>query len=44
MRSLHQRQVKDPIYALDDQSAIKIVDNSIEVVSEGKWIKLNSNL
>jgi len=27
-----------PIYALDDDSAIKIVDSRVEVVSEGKWI------
>ncbi len=27
------------LYALDDNSALKIVDNNIEVVSEGKWVK-----
>ena len=27
-----------PLYAIDDQTAIKIVDDSIEVVSEGDWI------
>ena len=26
-----------PAYALDDQSAIRVVDDVIEVVSEGKW-------
>jgi len=26
-----------PYYALDDQSALKIVNNKIEVVSEGQW-------
>ena len=25
------------IYAIDDQTAIKIIDNDIEVISEGKW-------
>lgn len=30
-----------PVYVLDDQSAIKIVDNSIEVLSEGDWLLLN---
>jgi len=26
-----------PVYALDDQSAIKVVDGKVEVVSEGHW-------
>jgi dipeptidase E len=30
-----------PIYGLDDNSAIKIDDNKIEVVSEGVWKKFN---
>lgn len=30
-----------PIYALDDQSALKVIDNEVEVVSEGEWIKFN---
>jgi dipeptidase E len=29
-----------PLYALDDQSALKIVDNKIEVVTEGEYIKI----
>lgn len=29
------------IYALDDESAIKIVDSKIEVISEGKWFEIN---
>jgi dipeptidase E len=29
-----------PIYALDDNSALKIVDGKIEVVSEGEWLVL----
>lgn len=29
--------VNFPLYALDDQSALKIVDGKIEVVSEGTW-------
>jgi dipeptidase E len=31
----------EPIYALDDNSALKIVDGTIEVVSEGIWKKFN---
>lgn len=30
-----------PMYALDDQSAIKIVDGEVTVVSEGEWKKFN---
>lgn len=30
------------IYTIDDQSAIKIVDNKIEVISEGEWLLLNN--
>ena len=26
-----------PVYAIDDQTAIKVVDGTIEVISEGKW-------
>lgn len=26
-----------PAYAIDDQTAIKVVDESVEVVSEGRW-------
>jgi dipeptidase E len=26
-----------PSYAIDDQTAIKVIDGTIEVVSEGKW-------
>ncbi len=29
----------EPFYALDDQSALKVVDGVVEVVSEGKWKK-----
>ncbi len=30
-----------PIYALDDQSALKVVDGKVEVISEGEWVKFN---
>lgn len=29
------------IYALDDQSALKVVDGKVEVITEGKYIELN---
>jgi hypothetical protein len=31
-----------PAYAIDEQTAIKVVDGSVEVVSEGQWTKLRS--
>lgn len=30
-------EVKAPLYAIDDQSAIKVLDGNVEVVSEGEW-------
>lgn len=30
-----------PVYAIDDQSAVKVVGNTIEVISEGGWKLLN---
>jgi len=30
-----------PMYALDDQSALKIIDGNVEVISEGSWKKYN---
>lgn len=30
-----------PIYAIDDQSALKVVDGKVEVISEGKYLILN---
>jgi dipeptidase E len=29
-------------YAIDEQTAIKVVDGSVEVVSEGRWTKFGS--
>ncbi len=26
-----------PVYAIDDQTAVKVVDGAIEIISEGKW-------
>lgn len=30
----------EEVYALDDQSALKVIDGNVEVVSEGKWFKI----
>ena len=29
--------IQGPAYAIDDQTAIKVVDGSVEVISEGRW-------
>jgi dipeptidase E len=31
-----------PAYAIDDETAIKVVGSTVEVVSEGKWQLFNS--
>lgn len=36
------RRVPVPTYALDDETAVTVVDGSVEVVSEGRWSLLNS--
>jgi dipeptidase E len=33
--------IAEKIYALDDNSALKIIDDTVEVVSEGDWIEIN---
>ncbi|MBO0745749.1 MAG: hypothetical protein J2P43_12075, partial [Candidatus Dormibacteraeota bacterium] len=30
-------RIPHPAYAIDDETAIKVVDGSVEVVSEGHW-------
>jgi len=34
--------VSQPVYAIDDQTAIKVVDGKIGVISEGKWKLFNA--
>jgi dipeptidase E len=31
-----------PAYAIDDQTAITVVDGTVDVVSEGHWVELRS--
>jgi len=31
-----------PAYAIDEQTAIKVVGGSVEVVSEGQWTKFGA--
>jgi len=34
--------IKKPIYLVDDETGIKIVDGQLEVISEGKWVLVDS--
>jgi dipeptidase E len=43
VRSVANR-VNKPIYVIDDQSALKVIDGNVEVISEGNWLLLNNNL
>jgi dipeptidase E len=31
-----------PMYAIDDETAVKVVDGEVEVVSEGEWKLFNA--
>lgn len=35
------KDLTEPVYALDDSSALKIVDGKVEVVGEGKYLTFN---
>ncbi|MFA7252669.1 MAG: Type 1 glutamine amidotransferase-like domain-containing protein [Candidatus Paceibacterota bacterium] len=35
------KDIDTPLYAIDDQTAVKVVDGKIEVVSGGKWRRFN---
>jgi dipeptidase E len=30
-------EIAGPAYAIDDQTAIKVTDGTVEIVSEGQW-------
>lgn len=34
-------ELKEPIYAIDDDTAIKVINGEVTVISEGKWEKFN---
>lgn len=34
-------EIKDKVYAMDDQSALKVIDGKVDVISEGKWFEIN---
>ena len=33
-----------PAYAIDEQTAIKVVDGTVEVISEGRWKRFEASL
>jgi len=35
------KKISEPVYVIDDQSAVVVEDEKVEVVSEGKWRKFN---
>lgn len=35
------KEIPEPIYALDDNSALKVVDGEVEIISEGEWKRFN---
>ncbi len=35
------KKISEPVYVIDDQSAVAVEDEKVEVVSEGKWRKFN---
>jgi dipeptidase E len=35
-------EIDGPAYAMDDQTAISVVDGVVKVVSEGQWVQLRS--
>jgi dipeptidase E len=34
-------KIDTPLYAIDDQTALKVVDGKVEVITEGKWKLFN---
>lgn len=35
------KDIEIPLYAIDDQTAVKVVDDKVEVITEGKWKRYN---
>lgn len=33
--------ISEKVYALDDNSALKVVDGKVEIISEGEWVEFN---
>jgi len=35
------KDMREKLYALDDESALKIIGDKVEVISEGRWFEIN---
>lgn len=35
------REIKEPMYVIDDQTAIKVVDDKADIISEGEYFRFN---
>ncbi|MEK7193298.1 MAG: Type 1 glutamine amidotransferase-like domain-containing protein [Patescibacteria group bacterium] len=35
------REIQEPLYAIDDQTALKVVDGKLEIITEGEYIVFN---
>lgn len=35
------KNIRDKIYALDDNSALEIIDNNVKIISEGEFLEIN---
>ncbi len=38
------KNMKKKVYAADDQTALKVVDGEVEVISEGEWFVINEDI
>jgi Peptidase family S51. len=36
------KEIQEKVYVLDDNSALKVVDGKVEVISEGIWFVANT--
>lgn len=35
------KEIKEPMYVIDDQTAIKVADDKVDIISEGEYLKYN---
>lgn len=35
------KKLKEPMYAIDDETAVKVIDGKLEIITEGKYLKFN---
>lgn len=37
------KEIPEKVYALDDNTALKVIDGKIEAISEGEWFTTDKN-